>query len=70
MKDPEEHHDLSEEYPDIKKKMVDRHYEISKGKFQTECYNQNFNATDAKMIAIEAQIYGVWAPYNMCLMNS
>ena len=70
MKDPEEHHDLSDEYPDIKMQLLDRHYEISKGQFQTDCYGVKFNATEAKMIATEAQIYGVWAPYNMCLMNS
>ena len=67
--DPTEHHDLSAKHPEIKRKLLERHKIISSGQFQTDCYGANINETEAKETAINAQIYGVWAPYNMCVMS-
>ena len=69
VNDLTEHVDLSAKYPEIKERMLERHYEISNGSFQTNCYGQNVNSTEAKNAAIDAQINGVWAPYNMCLLT-
>ena len=68
--DPTEHVDLSAQYPDIKQRLLDRHYAISNGSFQTDCYGALVNQTQAKNNALAAQIDGVWAPYDMCLMNN
>ena len=69
INDPTEHVDISDQYSDIKKAMLARHQEISDGSYQTDCYGQNINSSEAKQNAINAQINGTWAPYNMCLMN-
>ena len=37
--DPTEHVDIGDQYPDIKA-MLERHYEISNGTYQTDCYGQ------------------------------
>merc|ERR1712083_1178147 len=70
INDPTEHADLSAVYPSIKADLLRRHYAISNGSFQTDCYGESVNATQAMDNALNAQINGTWAPYNMCLMNN
>eukprot|EP01083_Nonionella_stella_P307519 1081263_1 len=69
IEDPTEHVDLSDQYPQIKAKLMHRMNEIVNGSYQTDCYGESVNATEAKQNALNEQIDGYWAPYDMCLLS-
>lgn len=68
-KDPTEHEDLSQQFPEIKEAMMARHIEISETMFQTDCYGQTVHTNIAAVCASFSKINGVWAPYGFCLSD-